>query len=101
MPKENSLQTICAKIRELLDHAVQRNIADCVLLSGGLDTSLVTAAASRHRKLTGVTVSMNNGPDTLFARLIADKFKLKHLIVEINEADGKRSTRSCLCDAVV
>jgi len=97
MPKENSLQTICAKIRELLDHAVQRNIADCVLLSGGLDTSLVTAAASRHRKLTGVTVSMNNGPDTLFARLIAHKFKLKHLVVEINEADAENAAREVVC----
>jgi asparagine synthase (glutamine-hydrolysing) len=91
--KEESLEIICAKLREILDHAVQRNIADCVLLSGGLDTSLVTAVATRHRKLTGVTVSLNSGPDIPFARQIANKFMLKHLVVEINEGDTENAAR--------
>jgi len=92
----NLTQTVCAKIRELLDCAVQSNIADCVLLSGGLDTSVVTALASKRRKFTGLTVSLNNAPDTRFASLVADKFQLRHLIVETDEANAE----SAACEVV-
>jgi asparagine synthetase B (glutamine-hydrolysing) len=72
-------------------------MADCVLLLAGLDTLIVTAVASRHRRLIGVTVSLNNAPDVWFASPIANEFQLKHLIVEIDEADAESAASEVVC----
>ncbi len=36
----------CGKLRELLSTAVERNNAEALLLSGGLDTSILAALAN-------------------------------------------------------
>lgn len=84
---DQNLSHVIERLRALLDSAVQRNLADCILLSGGLDTSIVTAVASKHAKLTGITVSLGDAPDIKFASLIAERFSLKHSIVRVDNGD--------------
>jgi asparagine synthase (glutamine-hydrolysing) len=86
-----SLADVAGRIRALLDAAVRRNLAECILLSGGLDTSVLTAAASKYAKLTGVTVSLGEAPDVRFAMMIAEKFGLRHKVVRVEIADIERA----------
>lgn len=81
------LVDVVERIRVLLDRATRRNLADCILLSGGLDTSILTASASKYSKLTGITVSLGEAPDVNFARMMADKFGLHHMIVRVDLND--------------
>jgi asparagine synthase (glutamine-hydrolysing) len=82
---------VSRRIRLLLEGAVQRNLTDCILLSGGLDTSIVTAVASKYSKLTGITVSLGDAPDVKFAKLIVEKYGLKHHIVRVGRNDIERA----------
>jgi asparagine synthase (glutamine-hydrolysing) len=65
-----------ARLRELLERAVRRSTADGILLSGGLDTSVLSVVASQHgRKLRAVSVSVADvvSPDEPFAKMIAER----------------------------
>ncbi|MHB8170678.1 MAG: asparagine synthase (glutamine-hydrolyzing) [Thermincolia bacterium] len=56
-PHEDNLATTINKVRELFEDTIQRQlVADvpiCTLLSGGLDSSAITAFAANHFKETG------------------------------------------------
>lgn len=56
-PHEDDLETTVAKVRELLLDAAKRQLAAdvkvCTFLSGGLDSSALTAIAAQHYKETG------------------------------------------------
>ena len=88
---KDEVSDVSRRIKLLLDGAVQRNLTDCILLSGGLDTSILTTFAHKYSKLTGITVSLGEAPDVKFARLIADKFGLRHQIVRVDQKDVEKS----------
>lgn len=72
-----------ALVRELVEHAVvKRLMADVevgTFLSGGIDSSLVTAIAARHVPgLQAVTVGMEGSPDVEAARLLAAHLGIRH-----------------------
>ena len=69
----------CVELREALTASVQRNLSEAVLLSGGLDSSILASIASKFASLTGMTVTYNNAPDQKFAKIIAEKYSIKHL----------------------
>jgi asparagine synthase (glutamine-hydrolysing) len=73
---------ICLKIRNLLEEAVKRNMAEGILLSGGLDTSIIATIASKYQKLKAFTVAFAEAPapDVEYAKQIAEKLKLEHTI---------------------
>ena len=52
----DSVEEVCLKIRFLLDEAVKNNLTEGILLSGGLDTSILAVVASRFTSLKAVTV---------------------------------------------
>ena len=56
----------CVELRGLFDKAVQRNLTAGILLSGGLDTSVITATASKFSKLRAITVALEGGPDVAY-----------------------------------
>ncbi|HNW98247.1 MAG TPA: asparagine synthase (glutamine-hydrolyzing) [Bacteroidales bacterium] len=74
------------KIHELLDNSVKlRMISDVPLgafLSGGIDSSIVTALASRYTdKLKTFSIGYKDEPlfdETRYARLVANKLKTEH-----------------------
>lgn len=87
------VEATCAHLRTLVDAAVQRNSARGVLLSGGLDSSIVAAVASRNLKLTGITISLKDAPDVKFAKMAADKFSIEHILLLIDEKVAETATQ--------
>ena len=67
-------------IREALESAVERNRAEAILLSGGLDTSIVAALAARKITLRAYTIALEGAPtpDVEYANLMADALGLQH-----------------------
>ena len=74
---------IIRDLRAVLESAVERNVAEAILLSGGLDTSIVAALAARHGPLNAYTVALEGAPapDVEYANLMA---KHLHLIHELH-----------------
>jgi asparagine synthase (glutamine-hydrolysing) len=93
--KQDSLapEKVISKMEKLLDQSVQHQlIADVpigVLLSGGLDSSLVTAFAARHTsKLKTFSVIFPNFPqynEQSHSQLIAEHYKTDHLEINAEE----------------
>jgi asparagine synthase (glutamine-hydrolysing) len=81
---KNKLQ-ICTELKALLIESVARNYSDNLLLSGGLDSSIISSIS--HPKKTITVASSIKAPDLRYARLIAHKFSKKHneLILPLNE----------------
>ncbi|MEM1658015.1 MAG: asparagine synthase-related protein [Candidatus Jordarchaeales archaeon] len=76
------VERFAALVRVCVEDAVERNAAKGVLLSGGLDTSILVALVSRTRKLTAFTVALEGAPspDVHYARLVAEKFGVRHVV---------------------
>lgn len=85
----DSLEEVCAQIRLLTDKAVKRNLTDGILLSGGLDTSILTLIASKYRRIAAFTVAFKNAPapDIEYAKLIASKFVMDHKVHVFDEEE--------------
>lgn len=77
-----NIDNICVKLRRLLEESVKRNLAEGILLSGGLDTSIIATIASKYRKLKAFTVAFEeaSSPDIEYAKQIAEKYNLEHTI---------------------
>ena len=92
-------------IRELLDRAIKRRlIADVpvgVFLSGGIDSSAVTALASRHisnGKLKTFSVGFHEKTfdETRFGRRVSWQFKTDHQIETLSIARAREVISDCL-----
>ncbi|MCP8318707.1 MAG: asparagine synthase-related protein [Candidatus Methylarchaceae archaeon HK01B] len=79
----------CAELRSLLEKAVLRNLSEGILLSGGLDTSIIAYLASHHAKLKGFTVAFDGAPapDLEYARLIAESLDIDHTVHIFDERE--------------
>lgn len=93
------------RLRELLDRAVQRRlVADVpvgVFLSGGIDSSAVTAFASRHLpegklKTFSVGFSEKSFDETEFGRRVSKQFKTDHKIETLSAARARELVDECL-----
>jgi asparagine synthase (glutamine-hydrolysing) len=75
---------------EALDEAVKRNIREGkvgVVLSGGLDSTLIAALASRHSKVRGYTAGTANSEDVSHARKLSEKLDIKLEVIEVTADD--------------
>jgi len=81
------IDEVCSKLRDLLEGAVKNNPAEGILLSGGLDTSILAVIASKFISLKSVTVAFKNSsaPDIEYAVLMARKLGLEQIIHVFNE----------------
>jgi len=79
----------CLELRNVLTASVKRNLASAVLLSGGLDSSILAGIASKFIDLTGITIAYDNAPDLSYAQIIAQKHSIKHLIKHLTIDDIK------------
>jgi asparagine synthase (glutamine-hydrolysing) len=83
----DSIHGICFRLRFLLEESVKRNLSEGILLSGGLDTSVLAFIASKFTSLKAFTVGFEGAPapDTEYAALVADKLRLRHLVYHFGE----------------
>ena len=71
----------CTELKNLLDKSVQKNYADALLLSGGLDSSILAYVAKPR---VSFTVSLgDNAPDLEYAIRVATKYSQEHIIVKL------------------
>src|SRR2546425_11303294 len=73
------------KLRQLIEGAVARRPADTILLSGGLDTSVLATVARPDGLRLAVTVLVGrDAPDEPFARTVAERLGLVHHVVRVD-----------------
>jgi asparagine synthase (glutamine-hydrolysing) len=73
--------TSCKELRCHLGRSVQRNYADALLLSGGLDSSILACIA---KPKVSFTVSLgDNAPDVEYARRVAAEHSREHIVVKL------------------
>ncbi len=83
----NSVHKITLELRTLLEKAVKKNLAQGILFSGGLDTSVLAVIASKFVSLKAFTVALQGAPapDVKYATLMTKRLKLKHLVHDLGE----------------
>ncbi|MEA1925274.1 MAG: asparagine synthase C-terminal domain-containing protein [Candidatus Altiarchaeota archaeon] len=81
---------VSGELIEALDTAVKRNIREenvGVVLSGGLDSTLIAALATRHSQVTGYTVGTGNSEDVSYVRKLSKKLDIKLEIIDLTLDD--------------
>jgi len=81
------LDSKCIELRDALEASIKRNLSSAVLLSGGLDSSILASIASKFIDLTGITVAYNDAPDLKYANIVAENHSIKHLIKHLTIED--------------
>lgn len=83
----NSVHDTCFRLRFLLEESVKRNLSEGMLLSGGLDTSVLAVIASKFVSLKAFTIGFEGAPapDIEYATFVAHKLRLKHLVYYFSE----------------
>jgi asparagine synthase (glutamine-hydrolysing) len=92
------------KLKELLEASVQRRLISDVplgaFLSGGIDSSVVTALASKHKPdLHTFSIGFRNEKffdETEYARLVAKHFKTEHTVFSLTNDDLYQHVHSIL-----
>ena len=83
------------KLLEILERSVQRRLVSDVplgsFLSGGIDSSVITALASRHvDKLNTFSIGYRDEPffdETSYAELVAKKYNTNHTVFKLSNDD--------------
>lgn len=94
-PVNLSYEAAQKKLKELLEASVQRRlVADVPLgafLSGGIDSSIITALAAKHTKnLNTFSIGYKDEPlfdETQYAALVAKKYKTNHTVFSLSNDD--------------
>ena len=90
-----SMEDYCAKINHSLTEAVRKRVNNtdreiACLLSGGLDSSLITALVKKlcpEKQLTTWSIGLKGSEDLKYARLVADYLGTVHNEIIISEED--------------
>lgn len=95
---DTPIEAAAQRVEELVNKAVEQQLMSDVpvgfFLSGGMDSSVVVAAASKYaKKLNTYSIGFDiaEHDETRFAELVAKKLKTSHIRKEISVADVKRS----------
>jgi asparagine synthase (glutamine-hydrolysing) len=102
--KEISYEAAQKKLLEIFEDSVKIRLMSDVpvgaFLSGGVDSSAVTAFASRHTKhLNTFSVGYKNEPfydETKYAQIVAQKFGTNHTVFSLSNEDIFEAAAGCL-----
>lgn len=74
------------KTRKIIGEVVAKNLAEGLLFSGGIDTSIIALEASKHRRITAITVAFEQGiaEDLAYAKKMASFLGIRHEISFFN-----------------
>lgn len=82
--EEREITKVCSRLRNLLEEAVKNSLAEGILLSGGLDTSIIALLARKYVSLKAFTICLegyqNLKRDLEPSKLVADYLGLDHKI---------------------
>lgn len=86
LPDESSLRRCSALLRTILNQATAEAKADGILLSGGLDTSVVSYSATRSSRPKAATVAFTMGSpsDPPYAKRVASLLGMEHFFHEFD-----------------
>ena len=88
LPREPLLVLIDHYLNAPLEHLSQRFDTVGIPLSGGLDSSLITALASRHfKQLNTYSIGTELGNEFEFSQLVADALGTRHQVRILSETD--------------
>ena len=92
--KDRSEDEICDNLKRLLTDAVDKRMMSdrrvCTLLSGGLDSTLVTALVNRHYPEYGLdtyAIGLEGSVDLYYARKAAEYMKTRHFEIIVSEEE--------------
>lgn len=81
-------------IRVLMEEAVKKRLMSernvCCLLSGGLDSTIVTGIVSKYSepyKLNTYSIGLKGSVDIKYSKIASDYFKTNHTIIELSNED--------------
>ncbi|MEM2911551.1 MAG: asparagine synthase-related protein [Candidatus Bathyarchaeia archaeon] len=76
------VEEIRAKIKSLVEKTVEKNLTEGILLSGGLDTSILAAVAAKYSRLKAFTCAFQGAPapDVEHAIIMAKRLSLPHYL---------------------
>ena len=80
-PNKSEYEKLLPEIRALTDKVVQRNMADGILFSAGVDTSIIAYHAVKYKpNIPALTMSFKHGhpKDTEYVKTMVDFLKLNH-----------------------
>jgi asparagine synthase (glutamine-hydrolysing) len=94
-----TISTEVERIREGVRNAVRRNLGDSMLLSAGLDTSIIACLARERREFACYTVhfTLGESPDVAYARSLAKRLGLPWRLIDL---EGGVSLEETLEDVV-
>lgn len=81
---DEAMDTAVWELKKSLEIVVGEQLPDAVLLSGGIDTSVLTALVVRWTKPLAITVGFQDAPDITYARRVAQLFQLEHVVVPLD-----------------
>ena len=75
-----NVDEVAAKLRELLEKAVNKNPTRDMLFSGGIDTSILATIVAKNTRIRGFTCTFKeaNALDTKYAKLMAELLNIEH-----------------------
>lgn len=98
MNKDRMLQTSIDSLVKALEESIIRNLGDGLLLSGGLDTTIIAYLAAKLVKPCCITVALRDAPapDVEYARLIANNLNLQHTVYYFGHDELEDSLRNTI-----
>jgi asparagine synthase (glutamine-hydrolysing) len=100
--KLTNLETVCSLIKYQFTEAVKKRLMSdrpiCCLLSGGLDSSLVTSivASLSNNPIHTFSIGMKGGTDFKYAKMVADKIGSIHTEILFSKEEGINSIRDVI-----
>jgi len=98
MPAFKASELDFGTIIQVLEDSVRRNLTDGLLLSGGLDTTILAYLASKSVKIDCLTVALKGAPalDIDYARLVASRLGLKHYLYSFGDEELDEGIRASI-----
>lgn len=90
--------SVYGAVRQALEESVRRNLGDGLLLSGGLDTVLLSYIAVRWAKPNCITVAFHGAPapDIEYANLVARNLELNHCVHYFDNGELEEAIRAVI-----
>jgi len=84
-----NVDEVAAKLRELLERAVEKNLTRDMLFSGGIDTSILATILAKKVQIRGFTCAFEeaNPLDIKYANLMAKQLNIEHYLNPFGEKE--------------